>query len=87
LYERDENDQPRRWVEVKAISGIWKGREVVLTRPEYECATEHKADFWLYVVENAADPERRKVTRIQDPAGKARNFKFDHGWAEAAAKD
>src|SRR5262249_17466600 len=87
LYERDENDQPKRWVEVKALSGIWKGREVVLTRPEYECAREHTTNYWLYVVEHAADPEQLKVIRIQDPAGKARNFKFDHGWTDVADQD
>ncbi len=87
LYERDEADQPKRWVEVKALSGVWKGREVVLTRSEYECAREHTTDYWLYVVEHAADPQQRRVTRIQDPAGRARNFKFDHGWAAVAHQD
>jgi hypothetical protein len=84
LYARDENDEPVRWVEVKALSGVWKGREVVLTRPEYECARIHENDFWLYVVEHAGDDGKRSLIRIQNPAGKARNFKFDHGWAEIA---
>ena len=81
LYERDDNDAPKRWVEVKGIAAPWKGREVVLTRDEFDCARQHRADYWLYVVEHATDPEQRRLIRIQDPAGQARNFKFDHGWS------
>src|SRR5262249_22035403 len=77
LYERNGADEEIRWVEVKGMSGYWKGREVVLTDTEFKCAGQHGKDYWLYVVENAANPDLRRLYRIQDPAGNARNFKFD----------
>jgi hypothetical protein len=37
-------------------------------------------------VEHAAT-ETARIVRIQDPAGKARAFTFDHGWIAIAAVD
>jgi hypothetical protein len=40
--------------------------------------------YWLYIVEHAGDTDRAGLLRIQDPAGKARNFAFDQGWRQIA---
>ena len=37
-------------------------------------------------VEHAGDATLR-IVRIQDPAGKARTFTFDHGWTDVAEPD
>ncbi len=54
-----------------------------MSHTQFECAQEHGEDFWLYVVEHAADTESR-IIRIQDPAGKSRTFTFDQGWLTVA---
>jgi hypothetical protein len=43
----------------------------------------HGAAYRLYVVEHAGQHDGR-IVRIQDPAGKARTFTFDHGWLSVA---
>ncbi len=86
LFEPDEQGQPRRWVEVKAMTeGLWD-RPVGMTYKQFSCAQQHGKAFWLYVVELAGTPEAR-ILRIQDPAGKARTFTFDEGWREVAEID
>ena len=66
------------------MKGALLDRPVGLTRTQFEWAQEHGISFWLYVVERAGDPEQVRVVRIQDPAGKARTFTFDHGWISIA---
>lgn len=41
--------------------------------------------YWLYVVEHA-NGDGARIIRIQDPAGKARTFTFDHGRIAVAAE-
>jgi hypothetical protein len=42
---------------------------------------EEKGDaYWLYVVENARDPDTACIHMIQNPAGKISQFRFDRGW-------
>jgi len=79
-------EQPNRWCEVKAMTGSLHDRPVGLSRTQFECAREHGADYWLYVVEHAGG-ESARIVRIQDPAGKARTFTFDHGWINVAELD
>ena len=86
LYQGDEQSVPTRWCEVKAMTGRLAGRPVGLSRTQFECARENGEAYWLYVVECAGTDEARLV-RIQDPAGKARTFTFDHGWLDVAAVD
>lgn len=86
LFETGADEQPCRWCEVKAMTGTLKNRPVGLSRAQFECAREHGADYWLYVVEHANDKSAR-IVRIQDPAGKARTFTFDHGWINIAELD
>ena len=61
-------------------------RPVGLSRPQFEFARKHGANYWLYVVERAGD-ETARIVRIQDPAGKARTFAFDRGWRNIAEVD
>lgn len=86
LLEVGPDGRPTRWCEVKAMTGGLEDRPVGLSRAQFECAREHGEDYWLYIVEHAGDDNARLV-RIQDPAGKARTFTFDHGWLAVADVD
>ncbi len=79
----DEHGAPKRWVEVKAMTGSLQDRRVGMSDTQFECAQEHGGDFWLYVVEQAGTPNAR-IVRIQDPAGRSRTFTFDEGWLAVA---
>ena len=84
LTELGSDGKPVKWVEVKAMKGTLKDRPVGLSRTQFECAQTHGIAFWLYVVENAGDPEQARILRIPNPAGNAETFTFDHGWIAVA---
>lgn len=86
LYEGDDLAAARRWCEVKAMTGALDDRPVGLSSTQFGCAREHRENYWLYVVERAGN-ENARIVRIQDPAGKARTFTFDHGWLDIAEVD
>jgi hypothetical protein len=86
LYLADEGDNATQWCEVKAMTGSLDDHPVGLSRTQFDCAREHGEAYWLYVVEHVGTDAAR-IVRIQDPAGKARTFTFDHGWINAAALD
>ena len=86
LYELGPDEHPTRWCEVKAMTGSFIERPAALSRAQFECAREKGESYWLYVVEQAGTNSAR-IVRIQDPAGKARSFTFDHGWLEVAKLD
>jgi hypothetical protein len=86
LFEAGEDGKPKRWCEVKAMAGSLLERPVGLSLTQFECAREHGEAYWLYIVEHAGDASSR-VVRIQDPAGKARTFTFDHGWLSITDTD
>jgi hypothetical protein len=83
LFQAAEDGTPTYWCEVKAMSGSLKDRPVGLSHTQFDCAREHGAAYWLYIVEHAGTGEAR-IVEIQDPAGKARTFMFDHGWLAVA---
>ena len=83
LFHPAADGKPARWCEVKAMTGGLKDRPVGLSRPQFECAGKYGDAYWLYVVEKAATSDAR-IVRIQNPAGKARTFTFDHGWLVVA---
>ncbi len=87
LFEPGPERQPVRWIEVKAMTGGLCDRPVGISHTQFECAEKHGENFWLYVVEHAASPEEARIVRIQNPAGMARTFTFDHGWLDVAAID
>jgi hypothetical protein len=84
LFEMGRDGKQTRWVEVKSMTGTLANRPVGLSRTQFDYAREKGDAYWLYVVEHAADPAQARVLRIQDPAGHARTFTFDHGWSEIA---
>ncbi len=86
LFEAGQNGQPIRWIEVKAMRGELRDRPVGLSRTQFEYAQEHGEAYWLYVVEYAGDEKRARIVCIQNPAGKARTFTFDHGWLAVAER-
>ena len=83
LFEVGVDGQPVRWVEVKAMTGGLRDRPVGLSHTQFVCAQERGSSYWLYVVEHAGADSAR-IVRMQDPAGKARTFTFDHGWLNIA---
>lgn len=84
LFEADSSGRSARWVEVKAMTGSLKDRPVGLSHTQFDCARKKGDAYWLYVVEHATDPVKARVLRIQNPAGQARTFTFDHGWGDIA---
>ncbi len=84
LMELGSDGRPVRWVEVKAMKATLLDRPVGLSRTQFEFAQERGRSYWLYVVERAGSPERARVLRIQDPAGRGQTFTFDHGWIAIA---
>jgi hypothetical protein len=86
LFEVDPDGQQISWCEVKAMTGSLQDRPVGLSRTQFESARQHGMAYWLYAVERAGTEDAR-IVRIQDPAGKARTFTFDHGWLDVAEVD
>lgn len=87
LFESNEAEEPIRRIEVKAMTGDLRGRPVGLSHTQFECAQKNGDAYWLYIVEHAGDAHNSRIVRIQDPAGKARTFCFDHGWISVAEVD
>lgn len=83
LFAVGPDGSPKCWCEVKAMTGCLRDRPVGLSHRQFGWARKHGSQFWLYVVEHAGADNARLV-RIQDPAGKARTFTFDHGWLSVA---
>jgi hypothetical protein len=84
LYEPDATGSPIRWVEVKSMTGSLEDRPVGLSHTQFDLARVKADAYWLYVVEHAMDPQRARVLRIRNPAGKARTFTLDRGWSRIA---
>lgn len=84
LYESNPDGSILRWIEVKSMTSDLHSRPVGISRTQFDFAQEHGSNFWLYVVEHTGTPEITRIVRIQDPAGKAKTFTFDHGWTSVA---
>jgi len=80
LWEPGPDDEPVKWVEVKAMRGNLQNRPATLSKTQFDFARERQDSYWLYVVENAGDPAQTHIVKIQNPAGKAQTFTFDRGW-------
>jgi hypothetical protein len=85
LFEGESLEFIVRFVEVKAKTGAWDGA-IALSGEHFRLEESEGERFWIYVVEFAEDARKRRLHRIQDPAGKARYFTFDPGW-QALAED
>ena len=84
LMEVADGGEIVRFVEVKAMSGTLQNRSATLTKKQFEFAQQERDFYWLYIVESARDPERANIVKINDPAGWAKTFTFDHGWKEVS---
>lgn len=82
LFEVDDIDRVVRRVEVKAMRGTLKDRPVAVSRSQFLFALNSPVDHWLYVVERAGHEGEQNLIRIKDPAGNAKYFTFDEGWAD-----
>lgn len=87
LFEADGDGKPIRWVEVKSMTGSLRDRPVGMSHIQFNYALARGDAYWLYVVEHASDSTSIRVLRIQNPAGQARTFTFDHGWSEIALSE
>lgn len=72
-----------RFIEVKSMSGPWRGFSVGMSPEQVRFAREMGDGAWLYVVENL-DGDAPKIHSIRDPARRITEFRFDEGWAQAA---
>jgi hypothetical protein len=79
IESRDASGKLVRYIEVKSFSGLWSNTYAVLSRPQFDKATNTGDSFWLYVVERA-ESDDFKIYRVQNPALKANHFMFDDGW-------
>jgi hypothetical protein len=73
-----------RRIEVKSVEGEWGLRGVALTGQQDKENEKVGELYWLYVVEYATTPEKRKVYPIPDPADQVTAYMFDGGWAGIA---
>lgn len=78
--ESIDNQGRFRFIEVKALSGVWDSQNPAqLTKTEFETAKKKGEDYWLYVVELASSDDFR-IHTIQNPANRVGYYLFDHGW-------
>jgi hypothetical protein len=84
IESRDEDGEVVRRIEVKATEGAWGVRGVGLSRRRFEESRNEGSTFWLYVVEYATDPARRRVYPVNDPSSAIRTYFFDSGWSALA---
>ena len=82
----DRMHSQRGGVKSRAMTGSLTDRPAGLSRTQLDCARAHGDAYWLYVVERAGMDSAR-IVRIQDRAGNARTFTFDHGWLNIAELD
>ena len=84
LMEVADGGEIVRFIEVKAMSGTLQDRPATLTKKQFECAQQERNSYWLYIVENAGDAQMASIVKINDLAGWAKTFTFDHGWKEVS---
>lgn len=80
-------DGNQEYIEIKGQSGAWTEEGVALTPKELQTAIRHGEHYWLCVVEYAQDQDRRRLWLVQDPFGKADQFRFDRGWQDVADRN
>ena len=80
-------DGNQEYIEIKGQSGAWTEEGIALTPTELQTAIRHGEHYWLCVVEFAQDEDRRRLWLVQDPFGKADQFRFDRGWQDVANRN
>ena len=84
VLSRSKKDDEMRFIEVKGLDGEWTERGVKLSRTQISFAQDHPDEAWLYVVEHALEPKKRKINAIKNLFFKADEFWFDRVWREVA---
>ncbi len=79
----DSTGSIERFIEVKSLSASWDMSNVGLSDPQFQKARAEGARFWLYVVDNLGGG-KAALHRVQDPASKVVEYRFDDGWREVA---
>jgi len=75
-----------RYIEVKSLAGLWDSQGVGLSSTQFSKGHLFGEKYWLYVVERA-EHEDAKIYRIQDPARRVDEFRYDYKWRELAEAD
>ena len=55
-----------------------------MSRSQFEFARSYGEQYWLFVVEHAADDARARIIKIRGTAVKAGTFTLDHCWIAVA---
>lgn len=76
------SDGQRRLIEVKGLEGDWTERGIKLSHVQYGMAEQHPDEYWVYVVENARDLDRQRVSALANPFLKVEEYWFDHNWRD-----
>jgi hypothetical protein len=74
-----------RYIEVKGLSVTWGQDAVQLTPREHQEANVRRDQYWIYVVDDARNPDLAVLHAIQDPVSKISRYVFDDGWLEVAS--
>jgi Domain of unknown function (DUF3883) len=67
-----------RYIEVISIDGAWGQAGVKLSALQFKHACEKADQYWLYVVENATDPDNLIIHTIQNHAQNATHNLFEN---------
>jgi hypothetical protein len=86
IESKDKWGDIERYIEVKSLSDQWIIGNAVLSKTQFDKATELDDRFWLYVVERAEAGDAR-LHRIQNPANRVDQFVFDDHWMALALQD
>lgn len=81
------HDGSEHVIEVKGQSGAWTAAGISMTPSELLCASERRTSYWLCIVEQAIHPGREVVHLVNNPFGKADEFRFDSGWKAVATTE
>lgn len=78
------HDGSEHVMEVKGQSAAWTAAGISMTPSELLCAAERRERYWLCIVEHAIHPEQQVLHLVNNPFGKADQFRFDSGWKAVA---
>ena len=74
-------------IEVKGQSAAWTVAGISMTPSELLCAAERRDRYWLCIVEHAIHPGQQVLHLVNNPFGKADQFRFDSGWKAVASSE
>lgn len=78
------HDGSEHLIEIKGQSAAWTAAGIAMTPSELLCAADKREHYWLCIVEHATQPGRQILHTVNDPFGRADQFRFDSGWKAAA---